>query len=762
MKLEYKILLLTILLIASLAILIQYDNQEKSQFLHKINKIPEPSPIIPESPPTKDPQLLENSPSILYPRYQPIESPVCSLPSIGHKLEADQKLFTLLLGAKDCLTIAQGTYQVSDSKITASCPYKKTPKIYFSKEIVEKLGKFELNFAVVEDQVAEFDSSQNEFFAVDCGGRGKGQMVLKGNFNESIEKKTREVQGRNKKEDDVEQLTVVLLVIDSASRQSFFRNLVKVSKYFNEKFRKVNEDYAVYDFVFNHAIHSKTLSNLIPILTGQHYKTLLSQVQNLTMDNPSHFSSFKSNEQKSLWNYFKSKGFTTLFSYDTVYDYLSTVFGRQISADHILSNFWHLSEKVFQYSDFSERIQCIGDKYPHDYSFSYIQDFIDNYPKSNKFIYSHLSVAHEKSGKRLKIMDESLLNFIQSTLDKHKSSNLAFFLISDHGRPGGSPVMADSRAEVILPFNFLIASQSIIKKLKAHQQLKSNTKKLTSRFDLYKTLKFLSHFPYENYQNLKKTSQNIETELPAYNLFLDDINERRTCEDVGVPEEFCFCHEWKNVDLADWKKDLALDYIVKSGLDYVNRKRNNDKNCEMLKLEQIVYIKKFSFNAKDEFQPVHYDIELKTNFNGVMKLKGSRASAEMYEDLNKEYYLDMNYRFQYKSNDGRVTFMIAKVWQVEDNSICIKQEITDYKLVSSKLAPSTTCFQTCKDLDLLCRSPDFSSDFLKELAKLGQVYNTGLKASIQKHGNLLLITSGDHCTSVISNKINICNCVKNQ
>ena len=761
MKLEYKIIFLAIVLLISLTIIFLYGIQEKSQILLEINKIPEISSTIPTSHIPDSPDLPENSPSVLYPRYQQIESPVCQLPSIGHNPEADRKLFSLLLGTKHCSSIAQGIYKVSGSKIIALCPSYKTPKIYFVKDSEEKLGKFELNFTEVEDSTAEFDSSKNEFFAVDCGGRGKGQMALKGNFIQSIEKKTEEIAKDNKRENDIEQLTVILLVVDSTSRQSFFRNLVKVSRYFSEKFKKVNENYAVYDFIFNHAIHSKTLSNLIPILTGFHYKTLLSQVQNLSMDNPSHYSSFKSNEKKSLWNYFKSKGFATLFSYDTVNDYLSTVIGRKISADHVLSNFWHLSKKVFQYSDFNERIQCIGNSYPHDYSFSYIQDFIDNYPRSNKFIYSHLSIAHEKSGKRLRIMDESFVNFIQSTLDKHSSSNLAFFIISDHGRPGGSPVMTDSRAEVILPFNFLIASQSIIKKLRAHQHLEGNTKKLTSRFDLFKTLKFLSHYPYESYKDLKRTSQTIKTELPAYNLFLDDINERRTCKDVGVPEGFCFCHEWKEVNLAYWKRDEALAYLVKSGLIYANKKRNNDQNCELLEMEKMNYVKKFSFNEKDEFEPVHYEIELTTNFNGVLKIKGSRASAEMYEDLNKEYYLNMNHRFQFRSVDGRVTFMIAKVWQVEDSSVCIKQKIAEYKLVSSKLAPSTTCDQTCKDLDLLCASPDFSPDFLEELKILGQVYDTGMKASIQKHGNLLLITSGDHCTSAISNKINICNCIKN-
>jgi hypothetical protein len=43
-----------------------------------------------------------------------------------------------------------------------------------------------------------------------------------------------------------------------------------------------------------------------------------------------------------------------MFSYDTICDYLATVTGRKITTDHVLSNFWHLSNEKFGYSDFSE------------------------------------------------------------------------------------------------------------------------------------------------------------------------------------------------------------------------------------------------------------------------------------------------------------------------------------------------------------------------------------------------------------------------
>jgi hypothetical protein len=607
--------------------------------------------------------------------------------------------------------------------------------------------------------------SEREYFAFQCGSKDKGRMILKNSLDSQVLKNAENIQSSLKTEEKINNLTVILIVVDSTSRQSFFRNLPQVSKYFLQKFKKPEKDFVFYDFLFNHAIASKTLPNLIPILTGQSYQSLAKILSNYSIDNASHSEIFKSVERKTLWSYFKQKGFVTHFSYDTVSDYLSTIIGRSISSDHILSNFWHLSQKIFHYTDFNEKIQCISDSYPHDYSFSYMRDFLENYRFSNKFIYTHLSVAHEKSGTRLATMDKSLLSFIIWTLEKFKDLNLTFFLISDHGRPGGSPVMAESRAEVVLPFNFLLSSQSVINHLKAHDHLKQNTRKMTSRFDLFKTLKLLAHFPYENYSQLRKTSKNIKTEVESVNLFFEDIPETRECKDVGVPMEFCFCTNWKIIDFEHWEDDETLKFLIYASLEFLNKKRLSI-NCPSFQLKKIIQIKGFSFNEMDEFEPVHYEIKVLTNFDTVLNVKGSRASAEMYENLNKGYYLNLRHRFSFESKDGRDTFMMAQIWEITGENNC--QDLQDAlitsqnfqdTLITSKIELKGTCSETCRSLGRVCKTPDFSEDFLKTLKTFGQVHDTGKRSVIQNHVNLVILTSGDHCNSFFSNIKNICNCI---
>ena len=41
-----------------------------------------------------------------------------------------------------------------------------------------------------------------------------------------------------------------------------------------------------------------------------------------------------------------------MFGFDTVWDFLSRITGRRILTDHVATNFWHASKKVFGYLDF--------------------------------------------------------------------------------------------------------------------------------------------------------------------------------------------------------------------------------------------------------------------------------------------------------------------------------------------------------------------------------------------------------------------------
>jgi hypothetical protein len=62
----------------------------------------------------------------------------------------------------------------------------------------------------------------------------------------------------------------------------------------------------------------------------------------------------------------------TLFGFDTVWDFLSRSVGRKLTTDHIASNFWHASKKLYGYVDFIERQRCLGLYNSHWYMLEYL------------------------------------------------------------------------------------------------------------------------------------------------------------------------------------------------------------------------------------------------------------------------------------------------------------------------------------------------------------------------------------------------------
>ena len=97
-------------------------------------------------------------------------------------------------------------------------------------------------------------------------------------------------------------LTVLVLLIDSASRQSFYRNLQETVRFFNESLvgQKYSKDYVIYDFLFNNAIEGITLYNTIPIFFGQSYESAKETLLNKTVDEKKDAVFFEKFEEKAL------------------------------------------------------------------------------------------------------------------------------------------------------------------------------------------------------------------------------------------------------------------------------------------------------------------------------------------------------------------------------------------------------------------------------------------------------------------------------
>ena len=86
----------------------------------------------------------------------------------------------------------------------------------------------------------------------------------------------------------------------------------------------------------------------------------------------------------------------------------------------------------------------------------------------------------------------------------------------------------------------------------AMRNLRLNSRKLTTPFDIHETLKDILNFNNPNKLKLKKS---YATLLPRGISLFDHIPENRTCEDASIESHWCSCLSWVNVKISD---NLAL------------------------------------------------------------------------------------------------------------------------------------------------------------------------------------------------------------
>ena len=429
-----------------------------------------------------------------------------------------------------------------------------------------------------------------------------------------------------------------MVVLDSVSRQSFYRNLEGTVEYLNSNVLKNDSkffnDFAVYDFLLNNVQGEKTSENLAGLIYGMRVEELWNVFNEHSIYDERDWSAFKSfQENHAIWKQFERQGFVTLFSYDSYTDYVSKFLGREILTDHVNCNFWRAGNYFAGFEDFTEGTQCVGDKTPHNLTFNYLTDYVANYWGVNRFAYTHISIAHESSGRRLSSMDSDLTLFLSSLLSQftsHPEEDLVLLLCSDHGRMS-LVTSRESWQEKLLPVHLVISSKSFSSKASIHETLGQNTLRLTTREDWHKSLVFLSHFPY--------LPDSSPTPSSLFSLFTHELPLNRTCQEAKIPSILCSCLERKN-EIIDITNNEEVLLLADASVEAVNQflyKYGMVEYCEPLERGRIsrgveVYIKeKDLFALKNvEFVLADRDDE---GFEVVVKaLTGKKKVFQLVQD----------------------------------------------------------------------------------------------------------------------------------
>ena len=475
-----------------------------------------------------------------------------------------------------------------------------------------------------------------EFLIVKCSNQKEDFFAFVfNNYKESVFKQA------IKKENEFNRtyfkpFSVVLMVFDSVSRASAHMNWPKTISYL----KSLGQDSLFFDFKVPTTIGINTRPNIVPILYGQ---SEAYHDEYLRGENHNHHSSLprvKSLQEFSIWRFYSELGYSTMFLYDTIFDFMVKSTGRKIYADHVFVNFWKVVYKVFGFHDFSEKQRCLGQQDSHYYSLDYTFQYLTNYKKNNRFAYVHLDAAHENSG-NVKTVDKDLAAFIAKTLDWYKShdQDIVMFFIGDHGRL--NPRMQfnikgfmDQRT----PMTFIVSTEGVINKIGAKEILNRSTEELVGRYDINLSLKDLAYFPYERWnegQYLQlKNSYPVESVL---SLFREVPHPKRTCEEIGSIDLYCNIKGFKKIEkdnsIDAYVRDKLIE-LVQSTLDYIVDW--NKEVCNKRKIQDII-VKKF------EIMPYGRGWDTIYNFESVLldssKIIGSVNFCKFDKIAKTKFYM---------------------------------------------------------------------------------------------------------------------------
>jgi hypothetical protein len=454
------------------------------------------------------------------------------------------------------------------------------------------------------------------------------------NYDDSISKKAEEIS-KTLKITEKKPFTVLILVFDSVSRASARINWPQTVKYLESL-----ESYDFIDFKVSTTTGINTRPNMVPLIYGQSEEFHDKFLQGEDYKKLSSYPAYQKLQEFSIWRFFSRLGYTTMFSYDTVFDFMVKSFGRKIYADHVFVNFWKVAFRVFGFHDFSEKQRCLGQEDSHFYSLDYTFQYLTNYKKNNRFAYVHMDAAHENSG-NVKTVDKDLVAFLRKTLEWYQEQNqeIVIFLLGDHGRI--NPNMKFNEKGFMdqrTPLTFLVCSPGIERKWKSLKSLKESSEELIGRYDIHLSMKEIAFFPYERwtleeYLNEKKKIQVDD----VISFFRESPKKDRTCEDIGVTRMFCNIKEFQIIDKKD-QFDLVVKMkildLVKNTFEYCSFR--SQKKCLAPQVEDL-QVKKF------ELMPYGRGWDTLYEFEGVvdkdLRFKGRVNFCTFKRIVHSKHYL---------------------------------------------------------------------------------------------------------------------------
>ncbi|KAK6959802.1 hypothetical protein BgiMline_034972, partial [Biomphalaria glabrata] len=224
---------------------------------------------------------------------------------------------------------------------------------------------------------------------------------------------------------------------------------------------------------------------------------------------------------------------------------------------------------------------CIGNQPEVLFHLEYLKSFLDKFPRKPLYALLFFTRIFHDDITMLRIIDDHVYSFFKKLKDSGHLNNTMMITFSDHG-PRYGPIrhshMGDdeNRNPILI---FTLPTWFLHKYPDVAGNLKTNTGRLTSHYDIHATVRDLLYFRSTGDNPLPKTRHGMS--------LFQEVPRNRTCQDASVPEEFCLCN-YQNFITVLPNSSIAHQ-VANKVVEAMNARLDHAK-CESLKLHNVLEV----------------------------------------------------------------------------------------------------------------------------------------------------------------------------
>lgn len=281
-----------------------------------------------------------------------------------------------------------------------------------------------------------------------------------------------------------------------------------------------------------------------------------------------------------MWKAYRKQGYVTMFSEDeptiSVFNLRLNGF-KHVPTDHYMRPFWQALWDTPMRKD-SPRY-CTGNVPNHMYLLQYTKDFFDKYANVSKFAFVFGSELTHWNNNPGEYMDVDFVQMLEYFKKKHYLDNTILIVYADHGaRYSIVRNTIQGKMEERLPMMSLTFPKWFHDKYPdLIKNLRHNSNKLTTPFDIHETLSHILDLHSHNPRPKQKPSQRGIS-------LLEPVPFNRTCASAHIEMHWCMCLKQVALDVTDKHVQKSVNALV----DFINKETEKLRNlCAKLTFKSL-------------------------------------------------------------------------------------------------------------------------------------------------------------------------------